>query len=86
MKMVKQGTMEGEQEILEERKPRLLVGSPECAPYSKLQVMNKWTKDREEQLKEGETHMRWAIKQYWKQLEEGRIFVHEHPEGPNRGK
>ncbi len=35
------------EEILEERKPKLLRRSPESTPCCKLRTMNKWTKERE---------------------------------------
>ena len=32
-------------------------------------------------MKEGKKHLRTAVRAYWKQMEEGRYFVHEHPKG-----
>ena len=65
-----------------EQKPSFLIGSPMCTAFSVLQGLNKWRMKPEkwEALWEkGVRHMRFAIKLYKLQAENGRFFIHEHP-------
>ena len=72
--------------LIDTEKPEFLGGSPPCGPFSNLQNLvdarnNVEPKLREKRLKEGKKHLRTAVRAYWKQMEEGRYFVHEHPKG-----
>ena len=65
-----------------EQKPSFLIGSPMCTAFSVLQGLNKWRikPEKWEALWEkGVRHMRSAIKLYKHQAENGRFFIHEHP-------
>ena len=72
--------------LIDTEKPEFLGGSPPCGPFSNLQnlvdALGKVDpKVREQRLKEGKKHLRTAVRAYWKQMNEGRYFVHEHPKG-----
>lgn len=62
-------------------KPRLIVGSPPCTPFSALQNLSK--RGREEQLAReraaAEVHLRFCCQMYKDQAERGDLFLHEHP-------
>ena len=63
-------------------KPQFLVGSPMCTAFSALQALNKWRMDPikwKALTEKGERHMRFAVKLYRLQAEQGRWFLHEHP-------
>lgn len=64
-------------------RPDLLVGSPMCGPYSKLQILNRKTpeaeKSLEEKQKQGDEHLEFCARQYEAQMERGGFFLHEHP-------
>ena len=64
------------------KKALLLIGSPMCKAFSRLQHMNinrmdpkKW--DR--MISEGKTHLRWCMALYQMQMDNGMYFLHEHP-------
>ena len=72
--------------LLEEEKPTFLGGSPPCGPFSSLQTLvdaaNKTPVHvRKQRMQEGKKHLRTAVQAYWQQLEAGRYFLHEHPQG-----
>ena len=57
----------------------MLIGSPPCTPFSQLQSLNPKTRDSEKKLKEGIEHMRFLVKMYKIQVDQGRVFLHEQP-------
>ena len=60
----------------------LLVGSPMCKAFSRLQNLNKFKRPREEvtaDIKEGMTYLQFCCVLYQIQWEQGRYFLHEHP-------
>lgn len=63
----------------ENHKPRVLIGSPPCTPFSQLQTLNPETDRSREKLREGEAHMDFVLDLYRRQVQAGRIFIHEHP-------
>lgn len=68
--------------LLDKEKPEYLLGSPPCEAFSPLQNLSKGKRSEEENeaiLERGRKHLRIAVKSYWRQLEEGRHFLHEHP-------
>ena len=70
--------------LLDRHQPECLIGSPPCGPYSPLQHLSKNKRSAEEiaqTLNEGRTHLRVSCKAYTKQMDEGRLFLHEHPKG-----
>ena len=64
---------------LDEKKPRLLIGSPRCAMFSKLQNLTPWTPKRRKMWDEAKEHIRFVVKLYKKQMRGGRLFLHEQP-------
>ncbi|CAK9017766.1 Retrovirus-related Pol polyprotein from transposon TNT 1-94 [Durusdinium trenchii] len=75
--------------LLDRREPVCLIGSPPCGPFSPLQNLSKDKRTPEETERirqEGLTHLRVACKSYLKQMNEGRIFLHEHPNGASSWK
>ena len=70
-----------EQRVRDER-PMLLIGSPPCTAFSQLFTSNisrMHPKDVKEKVREGLIHLLFCIKLYNIQLDEGRLFLHEHP-------
>ena len=75
--------------LLDRHEPACLIGSPPCGPFSPLQNLSKDKRTPEETERirqEGLTHLRVACKSYLKQMNEGRIFLHEHPKGASSWK
>jgi hypothetical protein len=70
---------------LRAEKPYLVVGSPPCTMYSRLQVnLNAQKMDKarwESRLREAEVLLTFAAAVYKMQLLGGRHFLHEHPAG-----
>ncbi|CAE7546001.1 unnamed protein product [Symbiodinium natans] len=72
--------------LLDEQEPKFLGGSPPCGPFSVLQNLvdanaKVPVEVRRKRLAEGKKHLRTAVQAYWKQMEAGRYFLHEHPKG-----
>ena len=70
--------------LLLEDKPRLLIGSPMCGPFSTMNQINyaRMTKEEKQQkLEHGRKHFEFCMKLYEIQWREGRYFLHEHPDG-----
>ena len=59
-------------------KPRLLVGSPMCTMFSSLQNLSPWTEEKKRRWGEAREHIRCVDRM---QLDEGRLFLREHPAG-----
>ena len=73
-------------EIVDFEKPAFLGGSPPCGPFSVLQNMvdtqaNVSQEKRAQRLSEGRKHLRTCATAYRKQMDGGRYFYHEHPDG-----
>ena len=75
----RQDHREEAEKYLDEDKPTVLIGSPPCTPFSQLQSLNPRTEKSERKLKEGIEHMKFVVKLYKKQVDEGRVFLHEQP-------
>ena len=60
-------------------KPLVLIGSPPCVAFSQLQTFVKDSDRKAQQLAEGIRHMEFVVKLYRKQIEGGRVFLHENP-------
>ncbi len=62
-------------------RPKLLIGSPECSPFSSLQFLNQKGDRtlRDERLKRGRDHLDCCCQMYHGQLDDGNYFLHEHP-------
>ena len=72
-------------ELLARETPMLLVGIPPCTLFSAWQHINRvkyaWT-DEEVRRRQasGEVHLRFRCELYKAQLQDGRFFLHEHPD------
>ena len=66
-------------EYLKKAKPKVVIGSPPCTMFSRLQNMNGWTEERQQQRRRDLILLRFAAKVYRMQTEAGRYYVHEHP-------
>ena len=66
---------------LDQDHPLLVVGSPMCTMFSTLQALTRWTPVKEEMYQQSVAHMEWTCRLYEKQIEAGRIFLHEQPAG-----
>ena len=70
--------------LLLEDKPRLLIGSPMCGPFSTMNQINyarMTTEEVQQKLDYGRKHLEFCMKLYEIQWREGRYFLHEHPDG-----
>ena len=70
--------------LLKRTKPRLLIGSPMCTFFSKLMAMNWKNMDPDDAKKKWQTavsHLVFCIELYKIQMNAGRLFLHEHPDG-----
>ena len=69
---------------LEKDQPEMLILSPMCGPFGQLQGL-KYSKlsldEVESKLREGMTHLKFAIMMCEKQTAKGRYFMFEHPAG-----
>ncbi len=68
--------------IIDETMPNLVVGSPPCSMFSQIQNINKGktsTEAWESKMKYAMSMLDFAVKCYFKQLREGRWFLHERP-------
>ena len=70
---------ERDEKYVREKKPFILIGSPECAILSQMQSLSKWGPEKETRYMEAIEHAIFMIKLYRIQHEEGRVFLHEHP-------
>ena len=68
-------------------KPKLVIGSPPCTFFSRLQELNKymyrndelWMAKFSEGIEQAKRYVRFCVKLYNHQREHGRYFLHEHP-------
>ena len=74
-------------EAVKRDKPMLVIGSPPCTYFSRLQELNKhmyrndeaWMSKFEENIEQAKRYVRFCIKIYNHQRANGRYFLHEHP-------
>ena len=69
---------------LNDDKLTMLIASPPCGPFSKCMHVDYSKMSREEiwkKLKPAIEHLTFAVKMCRVQLEEGRLFMFEHPAG-----
>ena len=67
------------EEYIDRTKPLFLIGSPPCVAFSQLQSLTADSERKREQLREGIRHMEFVARLYRKQIDEGRVFIHENP-------
>ena len=59
---------------VEDMKPLLIIGSPECTMFSSLQNLSRWTEDKSRRWTEAKSHMEFMMEIYKKQRLEGGGF------------
>ena len=67
------------EQYVDQEKPLVLIGSPPCVAFSQLQSLIPESENKARKLEEGIRHMEFMVKLYKKQVEGGRIFLHENP-------
>ena len=60
-------------------RPMLLIGSPMCTMFSSLQCLSAWNEETDEKWRDAAGHIKWITSLYQKQIDEGRLLLHEHP-------
>lgn len=68
-------------------KPELVIGSPPCTMFSRLQELNRarmagnqeWMEKHRKKWIEATVHVKFCVELYKHQLRHGRHFLHEHP-------
>ena len=68
--------------MVTESKPFMVVGSPPCTAFSRLQELSKHKRDPkivQKKLADAVEHIRFCFKIYKLQRKAGRLFAHEHP-------
>ena len=68
-----------EEEYVDKEEPLVIIGSPPCVAFSQLQALFQDSERKARQLEEGIRHMQFMVKLYKKQVDAGRLFVHENP-------
>ena len=69
--------------LIEEQKPYVVVGSPECTKYCAWQRINNLHRDPAIVAREraaADVHLAFVCEIYRLQLDSGRYFLHEHPD------
>ncbi len=70
-------------DMLRRDKPMMLIMSPMCGPFSKLQEVFNYPKmdpkDVEEKIREAMVHLKFTVEMCLLQHEAGRLFLFEHP-------
>ena len=70
--------------LLREQKPLFVVGSPMCTAWCTWQRLNKLKRDPETCRRErvrARLHLDFVMEIYREQIDAGRFFLHEHPDG-----
>ena len=74
-------------ETIKRDKPLLVIGSPPCTLFSRLQELNKfmykdsavWMAKFQERMQQAKRYVKVCVDIYLYQREQGRYFLHEHP-------
>ena len=74
-------------EAIERDKPSMIIGSPPCTLFSKLQELNKfmykddhmWMLKFQERMEHAKRYVEFCAKVYQYQIDNNRYFLHEHP-------
>ncbi len=80
--MAKHEVRERVRKLVRDTKPFMVIGSPPCTMFCSLQDLNKGKRDEEEfqrKLEVAKKHVRFCLELYQLQVDEGRFFLHEHP-------
>ena len=66
-------------ERVKAKRPKLIIGSPECTMYSSLQNLTPWSQAKEQKMRKARRHLEFVCELYREQLRAGWWFLHEHP-------
>eukprot|EP00974_Lingulodinium_polyedra_P046286 4435979-Lingulodinium_polyedra.AAC.1 len=58
-------------QYIDEKKPKLIIGSPECTMFATLHNLNKWNGEKARKWNEARSHIRFMMEIYTKQHQEG---------------
>ena len=67
------------EEYVDKEEPLVLIGSPPCVAFSQLQSLSPDSDNKAKQLAEGIRHMKFVVRPYKKQIDAGRLLIHENP-------
>ena len=67
------------EEYIDREQPLVLIGSPPCVAFSQLQSLIPDSDRKAKQLADGIKHMQFVARLYEKQIQAGRLFIHENP-------
>ena len=67
------------EQCLDKHQPLAVIGSPPCTPFSPLQTLSPPSEAKRAKWQEGVRHMEFVVKLYCKQVEAGRVYVHDPP-------
>ena len=68
--------------LVRSTQPYCIIGSPPCAPFSRLQEISRAKRNPKtmaEELRKGKEHIRFGVEVYRMQIAQKRHFIHEHP-------
>ncbi len=68
--------------LVDEQKPMLIIGSPECRAFCSWQSINNLKRDPvvvQRELVEARLHIDFVMEIYKRQHRAGRYFLHDHP-------
>ena len=70
------------EELLDEQRPQLLIGSPMCTVFSNIRNLNKAKCDPSvvaAEIEKARVHFKWCCYLYQRQVDRGAYLLHEHP-------
>ena len=67
------------EEYVDKQFPLVVIGSPPCPPFNQLQAFSPDSRSKAAKWREGARHMEFMVRLYRKQLDAGRVFIHENP-------
>ena len=68
-------------ELIQQRRPKLLIGSPDCTMFSQLQSLSGWNEHKASRWRQARRHLQFVCELYRDQVRRGDWFLHEHPIG-----
>ena len=68
-------------ELIQQRRPKLLIGSPDCTMFSQLQGLSGWNEHKASRWRQARRHLQFVCELYRDQVRRGDWFLHEHPIG-----
>ena len=68
-------------ELIQQHRPKLLIGSPDCTMFSQLQKLSEWNDQTTSRWNQARRHLQFVCELYRDQVRRGVWFLHEHPIG-----